>query len=455
MRRGLRAVSRSGRRIAGLSLLLAAAGLFALLSFTVRRRSREIGVRVAVGASRRDVVSMVLRQALLLAAGGCACGWWWPWVCATWCARRCSASRPWRRRPWCRRGPLLMLAVLASVSPAWRALRVEPAHHPARRVTAVVVSSAAPADPRAAAPPASRGPGDTRAVALGLDRSGSNTAWRRATTPPGPSPRAPGGDGWRNRPCGGAGDAAAPVPCHRDRRHGGGAERLGPKRRAPGPDRRRRADSNSGRAASRAGGVASTRPASTLVIGTEARGLVGRVRARLRIVDAADDCGVVSARDAIRRDHADARAAGASDHAAAARRLAATALRPANHRRRARSASARRFSPGRPARRAARALRATAAPRPRRRRPRTPPTPARCARRRAKRCHAGHRTCLNSPDSWCASRTRASRSRSSCRPLCSRDRTAPTEAPTTAAASSYDSRAGRTARSAPDSVTAA
>ena len=57
---------------------------------------------------------------------------------------------------------------------------------------------------------------------------------------------------------------------------------------------------------------------------------------------------------------------------------------------------------------------------------------------RTKRCHAGHRTCLNSPDIWCASRTRASRSRSSCRPLCSRDRTAPTDAPTTAAASSYD-----------------
>ena len=43
--------------IAGLALVLAAAGLFAMLAFTVRRRRREIGIRVAVGASRgrRDV----------------------------------------------------------------------------------------------------------------------------------------------------------------------------------------------------------------------------------------------------------------------------------------------------------------------------------------------------------------------------------------------------------------
>jgi len=50
--------------VAVLALVLAAVGLFALLSFTMRRRTREIGIRVALGASRTDVVAMVVRQAM-------------------------------------------------------------------------------------------------------------------------------------------------------------------------------------------------------------------------------------------------------------------------------------------------------------------------------------------------------------------------------------------------------
>ena len=53
--RGLEQTVALGGAIAALALLLAAAGLFALLSFTVRRRTREIGIRVAIGASRIDI----------------------------------------------------------------------------------------------------------------------------------------------------------------------------------------------------------------------------------------------------------------------------------------------------------------------------------------------------------------------------------------------------------------
>jgi putative ABC transport system permease protein len=59
---------------ASMGLLLTATGLYGLLSYTVSRRTREIGVRVALGASRRRIVSMVLGRALALVAIGTALG---------------------------------------------------------------------------------------------------------------------------------------------------------------------------------------------------------------------------------------------------------------------------------------------------------------------------------------------------------------------------------------------
>jgi predicted permease len=57
-----------------LALLLAAIGLYGILSFTVLRRTREIGVRIAIGAQRRAVLWMILRDTLALAAIGIALG---------------------------------------------------------------------------------------------------------------------------------------------------------------------------------------------------------------------------------------------------------------------------------------------------------------------------------------------------------------------------------------------
>jgi predicted permease len=59
---------------AGIGLLLTATGLYGLLSYAVSRRTREIGVRMALGASRRSIVSMILRRALALIAIGTALG---------------------------------------------------------------------------------------------------------------------------------------------------------------------------------------------------------------------------------------------------------------------------------------------------------------------------------------------------------------------------------------------
>jgi ABC-type antimicrobial peptide transport system permease subunit len=57
-----------------LALCIACVGVYALLAYGVARRTREIGIRIAVGATARDVSSMVLRDALVLAGGGVALG---------------------------------------------------------------------------------------------------------------------------------------------------------------------------------------------------------------------------------------------------------------------------------------------------------------------------------------------------------------------------------------------
>jgi predicted permease len=59
---------------AALALLLASIGLYGLMSYTVTRRTREIGIRVAVGAQRQNVLWLVLRETLTLALVGIAIG---------------------------------------------------------------------------------------------------------------------------------------------------------------------------------------------------------------------------------------------------------------------------------------------------------------------------------------------------------------------------------------------
>ena len=58
----------------GIALLLAVVGVYGVKAYAVERRTREIGIRVALGADRRDVFSLIMRQGVLQTAFAVAVG---------------------------------------------------------------------------------------------------------------------------------------------------------------------------------------------------------------------------------------------------------------------------------------------------------------------------------------------------------------------------------------------
>ena len=113
--------------LGGISMLLAGVGLYGVMAYSVSRRSREIGIRMALGADPQGVLRMVIRRGLLLALSGCAVGLVIALGAAPQLAPLLYHVSP--ADPVSIAGAalfLIVVAMLASLIPAWRATRVDP-----------------------------------------------------------------------------------------------------------------------------------------------------------------------------------------------------------------------------------------------------------------------------------------------------------------------------------------
>jgi putative ABC transport system permease protein len=112
---------------AGLALLLAVVGLYGVLSQMVAQRTREMAIRIAVGASRREVLSRVFRKAIVLAAMGIALGIVGSTIAVRALAGLLYGVRAENIAMFVLASIVLTLTTLAaSWNPAWRAANIDP-----------------------------------------------------------------------------------------------------------------------------------------------------------------------------------------------------------------------------------------------------------------------------------------------------------------------------------------
>jgi predicted permease len=110
-----------------LAAVLATIGLYGVLAYQTMRRRNELGIRVALGATRRQIVGLVVREATLLVAVGLAIG-----LACSVAAGNVAASLLFgisARDPWRLAGAALALAIAAAIGsllPARRAARLDP-----------------------------------------------------------------------------------------------------------------------------------------------------------------------------------------------------------------------------------------------------------------------------------------------------------------------------------------
>jgi len=113
---------------AAIALLLAATGLYGVLSYAVSQRLREIGIRRALGASRGNILLLVMRHALMLVSIGTLLG-----LAGSWALTRLIAAQLYRTQATdpatfgAVAGLMIALALAATYVPARRALQVDPA----------------------------------------------------------------------------------------------------------------------------------------------------------------------------------------------------------------------------------------------------------------------------------------------------------------------------------------
>jgi len=112
---------------AGIALFLALVGLYGLMAYSASRRTREVGIRMALGAQRSDVLMLILKKAALLLGLGLVSG-----VVACWFATRAIGSflygvgqhDPMTIASVC--GVLAVCGMIAALIPARRAASIDP-----------------------------------------------------------------------------------------------------------------------------------------------------------------------------------------------------------------------------------------------------------------------------------------------------------------------------------------
>jgi putative ABC transport system permease protein len=111
----------------GIGLTLAAIGLYGVMSYSVSRRTREIGIRMALGAQARAVQRLILRQGLILTCIALALGWPAAWMLAKFASNFLYGIQPHDALTFTLIPPFLaMVALFACWLPARRAAMVDP-----------------------------------------------------------------------------------------------------------------------------------------------------------------------------------------------------------------------------------------------------------------------------------------------------------------------------------------
>lgn len=112
---------------AAIALLLAAIGLYGLLAFAVSRRLREIGLRMALGATPQAMVTLVMTRGVVLAAGGIVTGAGAAYAAARWMEALLAGVTPHDPPVYAAAaGAALAIALAGTLLPAWRASRISP-----------------------------------------------------------------------------------------------------------------------------------------------------------------------------------------------------------------------------------------------------------------------------------------------------------------------------------------
>jgi len=111
----------------GLGLLLAGVGLYGIIAFTVTQRTREIGIRIAIGATPRSVIALVMRQGLGVVVAGTIAGAVLAALATRVIAGALYGVGVGDPVAWSLAGVALAAAAIAAHAvPAWRAARVDP-----------------------------------------------------------------------------------------------------------------------------------------------------------------------------------------------------------------------------------------------------------------------------------------------------------------------------------------